>query len=168
MGAAATTAAPKTRVAEDLKLVLGGIDKMTPQAVTDAVMKLIDTGHDAGLAVGPKVPTNYYEFQNAQGQGFAIAQFRLDDTAAVRDQAYQAAMKDARQRAEKLADLAGVKLGPVLAVHESSGNGNDDMRTMAYQAVRGGGGTKVVATSGNLADIPVKVAVTVQYAIVSK
>jgi uncharacterized protein len=45
--------------------------------------------------------------------------FALDDDAAVRAQAREAAFADARQRAEQYADLVGRELGDVLWVREN-------------------------------------------------
>lgn len=167
-GNGGTPAAAKTRVAEDLKLVIGGVDKLKPQELADAILKLIDTGRDAGLAVGPKTPSNYYEAQTMaqNGSGYAIAQFRLDDASAARDQAYQTAIQEARKKAEKLASLAGVTLGPVVSVAEANGGQEEgNLRQMIFAAANGVGGATPTATSPKFTDISVKVTVTVQYAI---
>lgn len=47
--------------------------------------------------------------------------FTIDNQTELRQQAREAAVADARARAEELADLAGVELGDVLAVSESGG-----------------------------------------------
>ena len=41
----------------------------------------------------------------------------------MREEAYKKAMEDAKTRAQKLADLAGVKLGPILSVHDGGQKG---------------------------------------------
>ena len=38
---------------------------------------------------------------------------RAQDSAAVREEAYKAALEDARQKASKLAEISGVKIGKV-------------------------------------------------------
>jgi uncharacterized protein YggE len=164
MGGAATNTPQKTRIAEDIRMVLTGVDTMKPQDVTDAVMKLIDTGRDSGLMVGPKTPTNYYEFQTMSQNpaGYAIAQFRLDDASALREQAIALAMKDARERAEKLAALAGVTLGPVVSVSEDNGG---DENARAQQARAGLTSSPQAVRSARLEEISVKVLLSVQFGI---
>ncbi|MGC4031974.1 MAG: SIMPL domain-containing protein [Tepidisphaeraceae bacterium] len=170
IGGAVNTAPQKTTVTETLTILLKGIDATKSAEVTENVMKIIDTGRDAGLAIGPKTPTNYYEYQIfAQNPaGASIAQFCLDDATATRDQAFQSAMKDARQRAEKLAELAGVKLGSVISVHEGTPtNENTNLRQMIFEMNTGISHDNVpTAKSGKLEDIAVKAVVTVQYQIV--
>src|SRR5437763_7412178 len=52
-GRAANVGKPKVQATESLKIVLKGADKMTADALMDSVMKVIDTGRDAGLQIGP-------------------------------------------------------------------------------------------------------------------
>lgn len=61
------------------------------------------------------------------GISFAIA-----DTAALQSQARQAAMADARARAAQLAELAGVTLGPVVFVEETSHNAPQSVPSMQF------------------------------------
>lgn len=56
--------------------------------------------------------------------------FGVKDTAALEERARAAAMKDARARAESLAELAGVELGEVLSISTTS-QGNYPMPMMA-------------------------------------
>lgn len=67
--------------------------------------------------------------------------FGLDDTDALEAQAREAAVKDARERAEALAELTGVEVGDVIAVSEVVGS----IAPMYETAARGmgGGGTPV-------------------------
>ena len=162
--------APKTRMTEQLKLTVGNIGSMKPTDVMDTIMKVIDTGRDAGLSVGPKTPQNYYQAQimAQNGSGYSMATFRADDASSARDQAYQLAMTEAKAKAKKLADLAGVKLGAVVSVQESAaaaGSGNDTARMIAMM----NGMVTPEGPSGvngpTFTDIPVRVSVTVQFAI---
>ncbi|APW59511.1 SIMPL domain-containing protein [Paludisphaera borealis] len=47
-----------------------------------------------------------------------LVRFVLEDYEKVQEQAYEKAVADARTRAERLARLSGLELGPVLAVRE--------------------------------------------------
>ena len=75
--------------------------------------------------------------------------FKLPDAVTLRDQAYKAAIEDARDKAQKLADLAGVKLGRVTSIQED----------------RSGGDSKT-ATSGTTGDVVKRLNLTVQFEIV--
>ncbi len=116
-GNAAGPSKQQVQVAEQLKIVLSGLDKLKDEELMETVLKVIDTGRDAGLVIG-RAPRNYYEMQmmyNSGAQGGALVTFLLADADALREQAYKAAMADARGRAERLANLAGVKLGKIVA-----------------------------------------------------
>jgi uncharacterized protein YggE len=68
--------------------------------------------------------------------------FGLDDTDALEVQAREAAVEDARARAESLAKLTGVTVGDVIAVSEVIGNAPGVMYSAA-EGRGGGGGTPV-------------------------
>jgi hypothetical protein len=115
------TAAPKQRVSvgEQLKIVLKGADKMEPQALMDATLRVLDTAKDSGLILGDPMANSVYAYQTGQAQPQGLAEFRLGDPEPVRQQAYKAAVEDARAKAQKLADLSGVKLGPIASIEEN-------------------------------------------------
>jgi uncharacterized protein len=56
--------------------------------------------------------------------------FELEDPSALQAEARQKAVADARARAERLAQLAGVKLGPVVSIVEVEGGGSGPMPMM--------------------------------------
>ncbi len=68
--------------------------------------------------------------------------FGLDDTDALEVEAREAAVKDARARAESLAELTGVSVGDVVSVSEVIGNVSGIMYSAA-EGRGGGGGTPV-------------------------
>jgi uncharacterized protein len=76
--------------------------------------------------------------------------FELDETSAVEAKARQLATEDARKRAESLAKLSGVRLGPVVAVSEVVGFSGPPMPMpmMSRAAASQGGQTPV--SSGEL------------------
>ncbi len=88
-------------------------------------------------------------------QGIA---FRIQDPAALREQARAAAMHDARRQAEQLATLAGVTLGKPQSIEETSSPAASPAPALA--AARVGGGAPV--EGGQLA---VEAHVTVRYTI---
>lgn len=70
--------------------------------------------------------------------------FSLDDTDALEAQARESAVADAKSRAEALATLNGVKVGPVMAISEVIGSQPVPMFATADRAMgMGGGGAPV-------------------------
>ena len=67
--------------------------------------------------------------------------FSLDNTKALETQAREAAVKDARARAEALAGLTNVQVGDVMAISEVVGNQPVPMYSSAKAQGLGGGGT---------------------------
>ena len=160
MGAGET---PKVRVqiSEKVKLKLKNVDKMDNQKLFEQVLKLIDTSRDSGITIGGAAPMNYYqmqmEMQNGGGGGSQLVKFRIPDTKDLQDKAYKDAVADARAKAQRLADLSGVKLGKVVYVHDegvSSGTDPQGNRTLDTQA-----------SSGTLAELPVTVNLQVVFSI---
>ena len=68
--------------------------------------------------------------------------FALENTDALEGQAREAAVADAKSRADSLAGLTGVKVGPVVQISEVIGSQPVPMYAMADRAM-GGGGTPV-------------------------
>lgn len=60
--------------------------------------------------------------------------FELEDPSALQGEARQKAVADARSRAERLAQLAGVKLGPAVSITELDGGGGGPIMPMASMA----------------------------------
>lgn len=138
---------PNYQFKEQLRLTVKGIDKMDSAQVAEMLAKVIDASRDAGLTVGPQPPTNMAEMQMMQRGGLsggAVATFRLTDTSAARAQAYETAVKDAKARAQKLAEASGLKLGPVVSIQEipagaqpQASNDNDDTTQAMLMAMYG-------------------------------
>lgn len=170
-GNAAGPSKQQVQVAEQLKIVLSGLDKLKDEELMETVLKVIDTGRDAGLVIGRGAPRNYYEMQmmyNSGGaQGGALVTFKLADADALREQAYKAAMADARGRAERLANLAGVKLGKIVAVRDSVA-GPENNAQAAMMAAYGAAAARAAGadlSSGVFSEIPIKVNLSVQFEI---
>jgi hypothetical protein len=63
--------------------------------------------------------------------------FEISDSAILLDQARQAAMQDARHKAEQLSSLAGARLGVVVTINESSSRPYPLMRDLSQSSVGG-------------------------------
>jgi len=170
-----TAPAGKQRVSitEQLKLNLTVQDRYKDEELMDMVLKVLDTGRDAGLLIGRTPPRNYYEMQMYYNNGGAtqgnLVSFKLAETDALREQAYKMAMDDARKKAERLANLAGVKLGRILSVKDAvavgnNGSGGEQMAMMAMYGVAMPPEQQEL-TSSVFKEISVKVNLAVQFEI---
>jgi hypothetical protein len=58
----------RVQVSERLRIKIKDADKLEPEAMMDALLKVIDTGRDSGLVIGPppRQNYNYYEQQMPQ------------------------------------------------------------------------------------------------------
>ncbi|WP_417391725.1 SIMPL domain-containing protein [Gimesia sp.] len=156
-------------VSETLKLRVTGIDKLSSQELLEIIVRIVDSGKDAGVIIGndtsPSVPGTY----NASKARNTMATFKVTDVEKLKEAAYEQAVKDARSQAEKLAKLTGVKLGKVLSV---DGVGDSQKNTAAiynqiisqYMAATGVNQTEEQAST-LLKAIPIAVAVRVTYSI---
>lgn len=118
----------KTEVQLSRKLVVtcSAIGEMDEEALLQLVAKLLDVAQDAGGKVGPQnnMPPYYY-YYNSIIPPSGLVRFVLDDFDELQEQAYAEAVADARTRAQRLAKLCDVQLGPVVAVREIEVPGED-------------------------------------------
>ena len=109
----------KTEVQLTRKLIVKGTDirKMDEEALLQLTAKLLDVAQDAGARVGPpQMP--YYYYYDYPPRGSGLVRFILEDFDKLQEEAYEKAIAEARARAERLARLSRVELGPIVAVHE--------------------------------------------------
>ena len=100
-----------------------------------------------------------------------LATFKLVDTSKAEKEAYAQAMKDARDSAGRLAELAGVKLGAIRAVQVTSASGSVRSSTVSYSYNQYGyrqphqTSSAGRFSSAQLMPIPVEVTLRVQFNI---
>ena len=160
----------KVRIVENSRITLVNTDKLDPDALLDKVLKILDVAKDAGFQVGPAPPGNYQEMvMRMQGmqQDSGIVAFKLPDSSAAHDKAYEAAIEDARGKAQRLAELAGVKLGRVISVQEKASDDNNSGANVVYPWGFGAKNTeKDTAVSGSTSgDLALHVNLTVRFEI---
>ncbi len=112
----------RTEVQLTRKLVVRGSDlrKLEEDGVLQLVAKLLDVAQDAGGRVGP-APQDYNPyFYNPMPQSNGLVRFVVEDFDKLQEEAYAKAIADARARAERLARLSQVDLGPIVAIREVS------------------------------------------------
>ncbi len=111
----------KTEVQLTRKLVVkaSGIRKMDEESVLQLVGRLLDVAQDAGAKVGPQnnMP-RWYFYNYGMNPGAGLVRFVLEDFDKIQEEAYEKAIGDARARAERLARLSKVELGPIVAIRE--------------------------------------------------
>ena len=161
----------RVTVTEQLTVTLVGLEKLKDDELMDTVLKVVDTGRDGGLQVGPPQPRNFYEVQMFynSGRGNAnLVSFVIPDAESLRERAYKAAMEDARRRAERLASLAGVKLGRIVSVRDQGAATSVNPQAVQMFAMTGQAPPSAdpsELTSGVFAEIPVRVNLAVQFEI---
>lgn len=107
-------------VAEPLSIRIDGIDKMSQDQIIETLVKILDAGKDAGVTLGAKDLPVYNPYTGGYNTGgAALARFRLSDVEGARQKAFEDAMSNAQKQGERLAKLAGLKLGKVRAINES-------------------------------------------------
>jgi uncharacterized protein YggE len=112
----------KTEVQLSRKLVVkaSGMRKLDEESVMQLVGRLLDVAQDAGAKVGAgnNNPYYYYYYGYPMNNNSGLARFVLEDFDKLQEEAYEKAIADARTRAERLARLSRVDLGPIVAVRE--------------------------------------------------
>lgn len=111
----------KTEVQLARKLVVKASDirGMDEEKLLQLVAKLLDVAQDAGARIGRQPTFNrYYYDPYERFNQQALVRFVVDDFDTLQEEAYQKAIADARTRAERLARLSQVELGPIVAVRE--------------------------------------------------
>ena len=115
------TANAKTEVQLTRKLVVkcSNIRGMDEDRLLQLVAKLLDVAQDAGGRVGKQSDPNRYYYNPYNQQNEGLIRFVVDDYDKLQEEAYEKAIADARARAERLARLSRVELGPIVAVREA-------------------------------------------------
>ncbi len=162
-------------ISRSLRVALTSIESMPEDELIQTLARVLDAVQDSGSKLGnASDPSSMVMRMIGQGgSGSSAVTFVLDGAEELREQAYQKAFAHAKSRAERLAKLAGVELGPVLAVSETVGGtgGEQSMQERmitAMYGVGGGGKEDSRVTSDKFEEIPVQVALEVRFALLPK
>jgi uncharacterized protein YggE len=154
----------KTEVQLTRKLVVKAtnIRAMDEDSVLQLVGKLLDVAQDSGGRVGPQNNWNPYYYNPWQNMQSGLVRFVLEDFDKLQEEAYEKAIADARARAERLARLSKVELGPIVAVREIvvpsdrvTPGADDELPRKRLEVSR-------------FQEIPIRVELLVRFGIVSK
>lgn len=166
----AEVAKPEVAISSMFRITVGGIADMKKEEVLDLSTRLLDKLSDSGVAVLPNQQAPSYDEIGDPYPMPALATFVLADAAALEDQARERAFASARASAERLAKLAGVKLGSVISIQELSGNSATyqyqyDEYGEVYPGVVGGQSSAPRVASRTFAPVPVRVSLQVRFAL---
>ena len=131
------------------------IRKLDEEALLQLVAKLLDVAQDAGGRVGAQNNNNYYYYRFGGSPTSGLVKFILDDFETIEEEAYEKAVADATARANRLAKLSKVKLGPVTAIRESASSQSMEPEDQTKAKKR--------LESSKFQEIPVKVDLTVRF-----
>ncbi|MFT7642075.1 MAG: hypothetical protein ACI9G1_003832 [Pirellulaceae bacterium] len=112
----------KIVVSEPFSFRLTGISELTPEELFGKVSKIIEVSKDAGVQLDMASQETIQMITGDMGQPFeySLATYRIDDMKEVIGRGYASAMKNARDRAGRLAILSEHQLGKVMNVEEIS------------------------------------------------
>lgn len=157
-----------TVISQKVMIEIAGIDAMEQEAVIDLIIAITSAAADAGISIGELSQEDMMMAQFGQGMPASdLARFKVSDPDAASQQSAEAAMAQARAKAERLADLAGVRLGRVTAIVEAPLTNEAEAGSSYIQMIWGIAGednTDPLAHPA-LEPIPVRTELTVTYAI---
>jgi uncharacterized protein YggE len=156
-----------------LRLKVTGLADMNEEQLTELIGKLLDTAKDAGANLVPGGDATASMFARMYGQqvSSSVVTYVVDNADEHRKEAYRLAFEKARTNAVRLADLAGVQLGKVLSVAETTGNsgGSTSAQARIMAAMYGvddlGESAEHRITSDKFDKIPINITLRVRFAI---
>lgn len=104
------------------RITIAGLDKLSEEELVELTSTLVDKLRDSGLTLLPAQEAMAIEDEAGSDidGSLAVVGFVLQDLSEPQASARESAFKRAKARAEALAKLAGMRLGPVVAVQEIS------------------------------------------------
>lgn len=163
-GIAVASTNQKVRIIETSRIVLAGADKVESGELLEKLLKVLDVAKDAGFQFSQPPTNDYYEMQARAMEGDIVVSFKLPDSSSLRDKAYKAAIDDAKSKAEKLAELSGIKLGRILSVVEGPGSENQVNPYIMYVNRRAGATDDALSGTAS-GELTLHISLTVQFEI---
>ena len=115
----ATNAKTEVQLTRKLVVKCSNIRGMDEDRLLQLIARLLDVAQDAGARIGKQPDLNRYYFNPYNQANEGLIRFVVDDYEKLQEEAYERAIADARGRAERLARLSRVELGPILAIRET-------------------------------------------------
>ncbi|MBI1374177.1 MAG: DUF541 domain-containing protein [Phycisphaera sp.] len=120
----------KVLVYEEVNIVLENAPTLKPDELMDTLVKVVDAAKDAGLITTGR-ELSMIEMQMSRGTPTSLVSFKIADPSKLYEAAQEKAYADALRKAERLAKLAGLKLGRAVSIQESTVSNNDTKATGA-------------------------------------
>jgi uncharacterized protein len=158
----------KTEVQLTRKLVVkaSGIRKLDEEAVLQLVGRLLDVAQDAGAKVGGENNMYpYYYYRYGMNNNAGLVRFVLEDFDKLQEDAYAKAVGDARSRAERLARLSKVELGPIVAIRETAVPGDKPAGGGEQSPNADDQSTHKRLETSKFQDVPVRVELLVRFEV---
>jgi uncharacterized protein YggE len=121
------TAPPQVEVGSTIHVRVSKVSQMPPGDLMKTIGKLLDTAKDSGATLGPSDEEVSLAYRYGRTTSTTLVRFVISDADKMKEAAYKMAAADARSRAERLASLHGLTLGPVLSVQEVMVSGDDNI-----------------------------------------
>jgi len=155
-------------VSETIKLRITGIDKLSTQELLETIVKIVDSGKDAGVVIGNNTQSIPGVYNSSQAKN-TMATFKVTNVQKLKEEAFQKAIADAKTQAENLARLTGVQLGKVISINEGASTSKNSTRVLnpytGQYLSTGSTSSGKEQASALLKAIPISVAVRVTYSI---
>jgi len=156
-------------ISKSLRLTITGVDKLSEEDVISLVAKLLDTAKDVGIGTGNDSKSQLMARFGMSAPNSMVT-FVADDPSAAMKKASEAAFQEAKQSATRLADLAGVKLGPVISVEDISAGPSKDksVQEKLISSIYGIGTSDTEdprMAASTLVELPVRITLRVRFAI---
>ena len=161
------------QISQEVTLTVTGIDKMEEQAVIDLVVKLLAGTKEAGVDMSSMDAQAMMMMQMGMGGGGGSSTvFKVSDPEAAHKAATKDAVEKARADAAYLAELAGGKLGPVVAISDGPMPvGDEDSPMNPYMMIFGmmaGDESGDPYTSSTMDEIKVVRPLTVSFRLITQ
>jgi uncharacterized protein YggE len=122
---AQNTKKPQIEIGSTLHLELAGVRDVPPEELLKTIGKLLDVAQDSGASIGPSQAEAQMAYRYGRMPTGTMVKFVLRDLSEMREKVYEKAVTDARNRAQRLAKLNAIKLGPVISVQEVQVSGDE-------------------------------------------
>jgi uncharacterized protein YggE len=169
MGGAQGDSSSQIEISGTLRIELTNLQDQSREDILKTLGKVLDTIKDAGGNLGPSssdmMAMRYGIMPSSTTVRFMVREFKR-----LREKAYEQAVEDARVRGSRLANLNGVKLGQVTAVHEIQVAGDAPEKPAQRMPWYWGGTTETPVEQDEistdlLGDVPVTVRLMVHFEI---
>lgn len=159
-----------TAITKSLRLTVSGIDGFSDEELTKLVTQIVDAAKDAGATPAQDPLSSMTSRMMGYSLPNSSVRFAVSDYSAAQNAATEKAFQAAKKKAERLAALAGVKLGPVIHMEEGAavlGNDQQSIQTAMLMAMTGQQSTQEASklSSPVFTPLPVRVTMRVQFAI---